>query len=53
MANSEQNLIEFRSVSWRANGGSEAAIIDDVSLEVARGKTLVLLGGAGAGRLRC
>src|SRR5882672_2365193 len=50
MANAEQNLIEFRGVSWRANGGSEAAIIDDVSLEVARGKTLVLLGRSGSGK---
>src|ERR1700739_345343 len=50
MANAGQNLIEFRGVSWRANGGSEAAIIDDVSLEVARGKTLVLLGRSGSGK---
>src|SRR6267378_3810272 len=50
MANAEQNLIEFRGVSWRSNGGSEAAIIDDVSLEVARGKTLVLLGRSGSGK---
>src|SRR6266436_4475952 len=50
MANAEHNLIEFRGVSWRANGGSEAAIIDDVSLEVARGKTLVLLGRSGSGK---
>jgi osmoprotectant transport system ATP-binding protein len=50
MANVEHNLIEFRGVSWRANGGSEAAIIDDVSLEVARGKTLVLLGRSGSGK---
>jgi osmoprotectant transport system ATP-binding protein len=50
MANAEQTLIEFRGVSWRANGGSEAAIIDDVSLQVARGKTLVLLGRSGSGK---
>jgi osmoprotectant transport system ATP-binding protein len=50
MANVEQNLIEFRGVSWCANGASEAAIIDDVSLEVARGKTLVLLGRSGSGK---
>ena len=50
MPNAEHNLIEFRGVSWRANGGSEAAIIDDVSLEVARGKTLVLLGRSGSGK---
>jgi hypothetical protein len=30
MTIAEQNMIEFRGVSWRPNGGSEAAIIDDV-----------------------
>src|ERR1700756_1883386 len=50
MTIAQQNFIEFRGVSWRANGGSEAAIIDDVSLEVARGKTLVLLGRSGSGK---
>jgi osmoprotectant transport system ATP-binding protein len=45
-----QNLIEFRGVSWRANGDSEVAIIDDVSLEVPRGSTLVLLGRSGSGK---
>jgi len=54
MANAEQNLIEFsRRVLGVQTGGSEAAIIDDVSLEVARGKekTLVLLGAErGAGK---
>src|ERR1700757_949303 len=46
----EKNLIEFRGVSWRANGASDAAIIDDVSLEVPRGETLVLLGRSGSGK---
>src|SRR5258708_38438703 len=50
MAIAEQNLIEFRSVSWRANGHSEAPIISDVSLEVPRGSTLVLLGRSGSGK---
>jgi osmoprotectant transport system ATP-binding protein len=45
-----QNLIEFRGVSWRANGGTTAEIIADVSLEVARGSTLVLLGRSGSGK---
>jgi len=50
MTTAEQNLIEFRGVSWRPNGGSAAAIIDDVSLEVPRGETLVLLGRSGSGK---
>ena len=50
MTVAEQNLIEFRGVSWRPNGDSEAAIIDDVSLEVPRGETLVLLGRSGSGK---
>jgi osmoprotectant transport system ATP-binding protein len=50
MTIAEQNMIEFRGVSWRPNGGAEAAIIDDVSLEVPRGETLVLLGRSGSGK---
>jgi osmoprotectant transport system ATP-binding protein len=50
MTIAEQNLIEFRGVSWRANGAAEVAIIDDVSLEVPRGETLVLLGRSGSGK---
>src|SRR5437660_333695 len=46
----EHNLIEFRGVSWRPNGVSEATIIDDVSLDVPRGETLVLLGRSGSGK---
>ena len=45
-----QNLIEFRGVSWRANGAPDAVIIDDVSLEMPRGETLVLLGRSGSGK---
>jgi osmoprotectant transport system ATP-binding protein len=50
MSPAEQSLIEFRGVSWRANRVSDAAIIDDVSLEVPRGETLVLLGRSGSGK---
>jgi len=46
----EQNLIELRGVSWRAGGGRAAEIIAGVSLEVPRGKTLVLLGRSGSGK---
>src|ERR1700741_653409 len=50
MTIAQQKLIEFRGVSWWPNGGSEAAIIDDVSLEVPFGETLVLLGRSGSGK---
>src|SRR5882672_789918 len=50
MTIAEHNLIEFRGVSWRPNGGSEATIIDDVSLDVPLGETLVLLGRSGSGK---
>jgi len=50
MTIAQQNLIEFRDVSWRANGGASAEIIAGVSLEVPRGGTLVLLGRSGSGK---
>jgi osmoprotectant transport system ATP-binding protein len=50
MSAAGQNLIEFRGVSWRANGSKEVAILDDVSLGVPRGETLVLLGRSGSGK---
>jgi osmoprotectant transport system ATP-binding protein len=50
MGNTEQNLIEFRGVSWRANGGLAAEIIANISLAVPRGETLVLLGRSGSGK---
>ena len=50
MTIAERNLIEFRRVSWRANGAAAAEIIAGVSLEVPRGSTLVLLGRSGSGK---
>jgi osmoprotectant transport system ATP-binding protein len=50
MTIAEHNLIEFHGVSWRPKSGADAAIIDDVSLEVPRGETLVLLGRSGSGK---
>ena len=41
-------LVEFRDVSLRINGGSP--IIDRLSLRVAQGETLVLLGESGCGK---
>jgi osmoprotectant transport system ATP-binding protein len=40
--------IEFRHVSFQLNGGQE--LLNDVSLKVERGETLVLLGRSGAGK---
>ncbi len=45
-----QNTIEFRGVSWRANGAAAKEIIADVSFAVPKGKTLVLLGRSGSGK---
>ena len=41
-------LVEFRDVSFRMNGGR--SIIDQLSLSVMRGETLVLLGESGCGK---
>src|SRR5215813_4366448 len=41
-------LVTFREVSFAINGGP--SIIDRLSLEVARGETLVLLGESGCGK---
>src|SRR5215467_2158686 len=43
-----QPLVSFREVSFAINGGP--SIIDRLSLEVARGETLVLLGESGCGK---
>jgi osmoprotectant transport system ATP-binding protein len=41
-------LVEFRNVTFAVNGG--APIIDELSLTVATGETLVLLGESGCGK---
>src|SRR5438132_13738856 len=41
-------LVEFRDVSYGVNGGRP--IIDRLSLQVAQGETLVLLGESGCGK---
>ncbi|HEY0378268.1 MAG TPA: ATP-binding cassette domain-containing protein [Pyrinomonadaceae bacterium] len=42
-------LVEFRNVSYGVEGGA-SPIISDLSLSVARGETLVLLGESGCGK---
>jgi len=44
----QRPLIEFRNVSYRLNG--RADILEDLSLEIRRGETLVLLGRSGSGK---
>src|SRR5438477_7694624 len=46
--NSRESLVEFREVTFAVNGG--APIIDRLSLSVAQGETLVLLGESGCGK---
>ena len=46
--NSQPPLVEFREVSFAVNGG--APIIDRLSLGVAHGETMVLLGESGCGK---
>src|SRR5438128_12052804 len=43
-----ESLVEFREVSYAVNGGQR--IIDRLSLSVARGETMVLLGESGCGK---
>ena len=42
--------IQFRSVTYGVNGSGTHAIVQDVSLSVAQGETLVLLGRSGSGK---
>src|SRR5437016_3946464 len=46
--NNHEPLVEFRDVSYAVNGGRP--IIDRLSLQVAQGETLVLLGESGCGK---
>src|SRR5438128_4820089 len=46
--NNHEPLVEFRDVSYAVNGGRP--IIDRLSLQVAQGDTLVLLGESGCGK---
>jgi osmoprotectant transport system ATP-binding protein len=45
---SDEPLVDFRGVSYAVNGG--APIIDQLSLAVSQGETLVLLGESGCGK---
>jgi osmoprotectant transport system ATP-binding protein len=50
MASDERGaVVEFRGVSYNAPG-LNAPVIDDLTLEVRRGETLVLLGESGCGK---
>src|SRR6516164_10361223 len=44
------NSIEFQEVSLRARGSAGQEIVSDVTLRVAGGETLVLLGRSGSGK---
>ena len=46
--NPQQPLVEFRSVTYAINGSRK--IIDNLSLDVHRGETVVLLGESGCGK---
>ena len=46
--NSRESLVEFREVTFAVNGG--APIIDRLSLSIAHGDTMVLLGESGCGK---
>jgi osmoprotectant transport system ATP-binding protein len=48
LAETQAPLVEFRNVTFAVNGG--APIIDKLSLTVAAGETLVLLGESGCGK---
>ena len=42
--------IQFQNVTYRVNGSGEHPIVNDISLSVAHGETLVLLGRSGSGK---
>ncbi len=44
----DRPAIEFRHVSYRLNGAAD--ILDNLSLGIRRGETLVLLGRSGSGK---
>src|ERR1700751_4033979 len=46
----DDNSIEFQNVSFRPSGESPREILSDVTLTVASGETLVLLGRSGSGK---
>jgi len=48
VADNSQALVQFRNVSFAINGSRN--IIDNLSLDVSRGETLVLLGESGCGK---
>ena len=49
-ANSLQNSIDFRGVSFRLDGPAGRQIVAGVNLTIPHGKTLVLLGRSGSGK---
>lgn len=42
--------VEFRNVSFSYDGDEDASVINDVSLDVAAGKTLAIVGHSGSGK---
>ena len=47
---SPENMIEFRGVSFHINDIPSRGIVSGISLEIAHGETLVLLGRSGSGK---
>jgi osmoprotectant transport system ATP-binding protein len=43
-------VIEFRNVSYRIGGNADRELLHDLTLDVQRGETLVLLGRSGSGK---
>src|SRR5262252_2283272 len=48
ISSQSESLVEFRGVSYAPNGGP--SIIDQLSLKVNKGETVVLLGQSGCGK---